>query len=366
MADKNWVFDVRGESTDTLEIDVYDQIGKSWTGEGVTAKDVRDKLKEAKGAKSIQLRVNSGGGSVFEGLAIYNLLVQHPAKVVAHVDALAASMASVIIMAADEINVAESAMIMIHAPWSYAVGNAEDMRQQADLLDKLKEQLIDIYAAANGKIDREKITELVAAETWMTGSEAIENGFAHKITKSKAAAQMLASLDVRDFSNMPAVFARVVEDARKETKKVQAPSAPQAEAPVRAVGETQKGKSMTRDELRAQHPALYQACVDEGRDNERKRVNAHIKLAKTHGATDVAFAAIEAGKSVQDDDVYADYMSAGFAKRDRDNRQTDSDNAGEALNGAATTPPAGAAGAGAQGDLGDQVAALMAAERGGK
>ncbi len=365
MADKNWLFAIRGESTDTLDIDVYDEIGKSWWNEdAVSAKDVRDKLKEAKGVKTINLRVNSGGGGVFEGLAIYNLLNQHPAKVVAHVDALAASMASVIIMAADEIHISESALVMVHAPWSYAVGNADEMREQADLLDKLKGQLIDIYVARNGKIDRDKISELVDAETWMTGQEAVDQGFADKVVKSKAKASVVASLNLSGFQNMPAVFARAAEDAVKqatEEKKVQAPPAPKAETPPAPLGGSpkEKRKNMDENELKAQHPALYDALVAKfeaaGAAREQKRVSAHLKMAEKTGANDVAFAAIKDGKSVQDDDVFADYMTAAHAKRDTGNRQADSDAAGNVVAGAKPAVEAEE-----PADMGDAIMALRA------
>jgi ATP-dependent Clp protease protease subunit len=210
-------FLVRGEGSETLELDIYDTIGESWWGEGVTAKSVRRALKEAKAAKTIKLRVNSRGGDVFDGFAIFNLLHDHPARVEAEVDALAASMASVILMAADEIRVAKTAMIMIHNPWTLAMGEAEDLRGTADLLDKIREQIAHAYVARTG-LDRARVLEMMDAETWMTADEAKENGFADVVKpapKGPAKAKAFGSLDVRDFEHVPSFFAAAIDEARR-------------------------------------------------------------------------------------------------------------------------------------------------------
>jgi ATP-dependent Clp endopeptidase proteolytic subunit ClpP len=211
-----WGFTLRGEGTDTLELDIYDVIGESFWSDGVTAKDVRRKLKDAKGAKLIKLRVNSGGGDVIDGFAIYNLLSQHPARVEADVDALAASMASVILMAADEIRIASNAMVMIHNPWGMEMGEADDLRRWADVLDKMRDQIADTYAARTGQ-PRDKLLELMAAETWLTAQEAKELGFVDKIVaskKGKAATRAMAGLDLSRFEKPPSEFASAVAQAR--------------------------------------------------------------------------------------------------------------------------------------------------------
>jgi ATP-dependent Clp endopeptidase proteolytic subunit ClpP len=217
-------FAIRGEGSETLEIDVYDVIGDSWMGEPVTAKSVRGALKGAKSAKQITLRVNSAGGDVFDGFAIYHLLSEHPARVVAHVDALAASMASVIIMAADEIHIAPSAMVMIHNPWTFAMGDAEDLRAGAELLDKLRGQIADAYVARTG-IERDEVLALMDAETWMTAAEAKERGFVDVVKSAKKrnadAEKALASLDLRGFGATPAVFAKAIARAQKRVARAE-------------------------------------------------------------------------------------------------------------------------------------------------
>jgi ATP-dependent Clp endopeptidase proteolytic subunit ClpP len=209
-------FAIRGEGSETLEIDVYDVIGDSWLGDAVTAKSVRASLKGAKNAKTITLRVNSAGGDVFDGFAIYNLLSEHGARVVAHVDALAASMASVIIMAADEIQIAPSGMVMVHNPWTMAMGDAEDLRAGAELLDKLRGQIADAYVARTG-LDLAEVHALMDAETWMTAAEAKERGFVDVVKSAKKKnrddAKALAAFDLSGFYKTPEVFAKAVDRA---------------------------------------------------------------------------------------------------------------------------------------------------------
>ncbi len=206
-----WCFGVRGEGSDTIELDVYDVIGEDWWGGGVTAKDVRARLQQNRSAKAIKVRINSAGGDVIDGLAIYNLLNEHPAKVEVQIDALAASMASVIAMAGDEIRIAKNAFVMIHNPWGITMGGADEMRGMADLLDKMRANLADIYVARTGS-SRKDVLAWMEAETWMTADEAKERGFVTAITPAK---KMAASVDLSIFTNVPeALKLRAVAAAR--------------------------------------------------------------------------------------------------------------------------------------------------------
>lgn len=209
-------FALRGEGSSTLEIDVYDTIGQTFFGEGVSAKDVLEKLKANPNAKTIKLRVNSRGGDVMDGFAIYNMLNEHPARVEVDVDALAASIASVIIMAADEVRMAENAMLMIHNAWSLAVGDAAAMRERADVLDKLSGQIATAYTARTG-LSEARIREMMNAETWLTAAEAKDQGFADVVKPAKkgaAKAKALASLDLDGLSAVPQHFMAAVAQAR--------------------------------------------------------------------------------------------------------------------------------------------------------
>src|SRR6185369_10879333 len=114
---------------DNAEIYLYGVIGGDWFGEGVTAKQFADDLKKLGNVKTIDLRINSEGGSVFDGKAMYSLLNEHPAKVVTHIDGLAASAASFLAMAGDEIEIAEGAFVMIHNAYTIAMGDARELRR---------------------------------------------------------------------------------------------------------------------------------------------------------------------------------------------------------------------------------------------
>lgn len=167
------------------EIWIYDDIGPDWLGL-VSAKSIISELGKAKKAEPVTVRVNSPGGDVVEAQAIYNALRRHSGdggKVTVEVDALAASAASFIAMAGDEVRMAENAMMMIHKAWSLTVGNADDMRASAEVLDKFDGILASTYAA-RAKLDTEEVMDLLASETWLTAAEAVEKGFADSIGQS--------------------------------------------------------------------------------------------------------------------------------------------------------------------------------------
>lgn len=171
---------------DAVELDIYDVIGSGWFG-GVSAKSVVDALKPHKNAKSITVNLNSPGGDAFDGISIYNVLARHKAPVTVNIDGLAASAASVIAMAGDEINMAENAMMMIHNAWGLALGGGDDMRHTADMLDKLDAQIMNTYASRTGG-DAETIKGQMDDETWFTADEALADGFATSVTPAKKAA----------------------------------------------------------------------------------------------------------------------------------------------------------------------------------
>jgi ATP-dependent Clp protease protease subunit len=151
---------------------------------------------------TIHLRVNSPGGSVFDGLAIYNAIKRHDAKVIAHVDALAASIASIIVLAADEVRAAKNSFYMIHDPYSIVVGSAADMREEADLLDKVAGTLIQSYADKSG-MEPEEIADMMAKETWFTAQEALDSGFIDFIDEDEEKDANANAFDLSVFANTP-------------------------------------------------------------------------------------------------------------------------------------------------------------------
>lgn len=174
---------------DVLDLEIYDIVGDlGLLGGGVTAKDVLAKLGDSE-AKEIQVRINSAGGSCPEGLAIYNLLRERSeagTKVRVRIDGLAASIASVIAMAGDEIEIASNAFLMIHEAWADVKGRAEDLRRTADLLDDTGDSLIAIYAERT-RLSEDRLRDMCRAETWLTANEALELGFADRVISRKAA-----------------------------------------------------------------------------------------------------------------------------------------------------------------------------------
>src|SRR5690554_2156473 len=171
-----WDAGVRAADDDAdRSISIYDVIGYDyWTGEGVTAKRIAGALR-ALGKGPVTVNVNSPGGDMFEGLAIYNLLREHDGEVTVKILGLAASAASVIAMAGDTVQIARAGFLMIHNAWIYAAGNRNDLREFADYLEPFDAAMADIYAARTGDSNK-AIQKLMDSETWIGGSDAIDRG----------------------------------------------------------------------------------------------------------------------------------------------------------------------------------------------
>ena len=202
----------------TADIYIYDEIG-FW---GITAQQFARDLKELGNITRINLHVSSDGGEVFDGRAIFTQLAQHPARITAYVDGLAASIASLIIMSANEIRVAEGSFIMIHNAWTVAVGNAADMRKKADLLDTVDASIRDTYERRT-KNEADQIKAWMDEETWFTAQEAVDNGFADVLDEPLDVAARLQSPGI--FHNIPKELApgrqsiaSMIDDMRSMTE----------------------------------------------------------------------------------------------------------------------------------------------------
>lgn len=169
----------RGKEADIL---IYEDVGEGWFG-GVTAKQFAADLSAVGKVDTINLRISSLGGDVNEGLAIYRRLVDHPARVVTHVDGWAASIASVIAMAGNEIRIAEAGAIMIHDAWGVMAGNAEAFRSTADRLDANSSAIADVYVARTGN-SAGAVREWMKAEKWFYGQEAVDAKFADSVVEN--------------------------------------------------------------------------------------------------------------------------------------------------------------------------------------
>ena len=181
-----------------LELSFYDAIGGDGMGGGITAKMVSQALK-ANDAGSVTAYINSPGGSAFEGIAIYNVLRNHPGKVTTVVQGIAASAASLIAMAGDEVHMNESAMLMMHDASGLTYGNAADHKKQMETLDKLDGSIATIYANKTGG-DAATIRELMDEETWMNADEALADGYADAVIVATVPDN---HFDLSTFTNVP-------------------------------------------------------------------------------------------------------------------------------------------------------------------
>jgi len=197
-------------TNNVAQIDIFgDIVSEKWFDEETSATSFRDALKELGDVSTINLSINSGGGSVFDGIAIYNMLKSHKATVNVYVEGLAASIASVIAMAGDTITMRSGSMMMVHMPWTLSQGNAEEMRKTADTLEKTGDSIVDIYSERTG-ISSDDIRNIMNDETWLSAEEAVDQGWATKLDKKEAVMNSVPKEILGRFSNVPKnVLARV-------------------------------------------------------------------------------------------------------------------------------------------------------------
>ena len=193
---RNWYSIRAAAKPRTAEIWLYDEIGQY----GITAADFARDFRALGRLDSITLRINSPGGEVFDGIAIFNILKSSPAHLTVVVDGVAASMASAIAMAGDRVLMPENTHMMIHDPRGLVMGTATDMRDLAEVLDKVATSLISAYTDKT-KLSTARITEMMKAETWMTAHEARGFGFADEVV---APVRIAARVDLSAFKHPPA------------------------------------------------------------------------------------------------------------------------------------------------------------------
>ena len=187
------------------EISIYGEIvSEKWFDEETSATSFKSDLDDLGNVDTINLHINSPGGSVFEGIAIHNMLKMHKATVNVYVDGLAASIASVIAMSGDTIFMPENSMLMIHNPWTFAMGNSKELRKQADDLDRIAQASIKTYLSkSNGKIDEETLVKLLDEETWLSAQEAVDYGLADEVLGANQAVASLPGEFLERYKRVP-------------------------------------------------------------------------------------------------------------------------------------------------------------------
>jgi ATP-dependent Clp protease, protease subunit len=210
---------VKNLTNDSADLYFYGDIVSSWWGAWDDTDQypeaVKNFLDEAKG-KNLNIYINSGGGSVFAGMAIYNMIKRHIGYKKVYVDGLAASIASIIALAGDELIIPSNAYFMIHKPWSWGIGSAIELRKMADSLDVLEEGIINVYSEnLKPDVDIEVIRQMVQDETWLTGDKAAE----YFNIETSTAVNAAAYTDI-EFKNMPKALVRMSAQDRQNSDKM--------------------------------------------------------------------------------------------------------------------------------------------------
>ena len=263
---KFYALEKTGNNETTIHL--YDEVGAFGAG----SKDFLADLGKLDG-QHIHLRINSPGGSVIEGTAIYNSLRRHQGGLTVHIDALAASMASVIAMAGAPVYIADNALLMIHNPWTVSMGDSDQLRREADLLDKLKSTLVNAYKRKSG-MEEEEIRAMMDAETWLDAVEAVALGFADAIEEGVAAAASVTPDQLRARFDTFAKGMTATETPAPETPVIEEPTAPAVPPVAEPVAEEAPAAEET--------PAIEETPVVE--EPQAKVSAADAILAKYNGA----------------------------------------------------------------------------------
>jgi len=222
---KYW--DIKAEAEKTGALVLYGSISNAqvW-GDEVTPKLIDEELKALGGIETLNVHINSGGGNVFAAQAIYSIVKRHPAQTKnAYIDGLAASAASLIPMACDKVYMPSNAMMMIHNPWAWTGGNASELRKTADILDGVREAMLNVYEEKTGQ-EKETLAKLLDDETWMTAEEALSMGFADEIEQERKIAASIdddvlmfgeVKIKISDYKNS-AKIAQMIETYRGSKK----------------------------------------------------------------------------------------------------------------------------------------------------
>lgn len=332
------MWQITNKNENEAEILLYDNIAdfddEEWGF--ISAKGLINKIKALGNIKNITLRINSNGGSVFQAQAMYSYLKTHPANVTVRIDAIAASAASLVAMAGNKIIMPENTMMMIHNPAGGVMGEADDMRDMAEILDKIRDVIADAYVAKTGQ-DREKIIQLMNDETWMTAAEAHELKFCDEVEKAvdiSATAVKggmifnsgfgFARIDKNLSEKFPVNVVnicnkKIVEDTQKEDKN-------------------EMGKITNAAELEKEYPELVNEIRNSAINTERERIKNLDKLNAYGREAIIAKAKYEEPKDARD--IALELLQADTVTAKMDALHTDASAVNDALTPQKTTPNA--------------------------
>ncbi|WP_248615373.1 head maturation protease, ClpP-related [Leptotrichia trevisanii] len=253
------------------ELMLYGDIAESFWGDTISAKEVTEYLADLD-VENINVYINSNGGVVDTAIAINNALRRHKAKVTVNIDGIAASAATLITCAGDTVRMPKNALFMIHNPSTIAMGDSEEMRKQADVLEKYKNSITETYLQ-KVNIDKEKLSELMDSESWLSAEEALKYGFIDEI---------IENTDIQVVENKVISNNMVFNMAEFKNFNVD-----------KNIKNNGKGSGkMTKDEIKAQFPDIYAEIVNEGKEigvkEERTRIQEIENLGYNHEVVDKA------------------------------------------------------------------------------
>jgi ATP-dependent protease ClpP protease subunit len=213
----NEIFKIKNSTSNSADIYFYGDIvsdeWSTWSNEDQYPENIKNLL-EGQNGKALNIYINSGGGSVFAGIAIYNILKRHNGYKTVYVDGLAASIASVIAFAGDKLVIPKNAFLMVHKPWNYCIGNANDLQKEIEVLNTIEQSMLNIYQEhLKEGVDIKTIADFVDKETWFTGEQAAEY-FNIEVSEKK---EIAACADISKFKNAPKNLKIKAENSRDDT-----------------------------------------------------------------------------------------------------------------------------------------------------
>lgn len=267
---------------------------ESWYEDDVSPKAFRDELKSHPG--DLTVRINSPGGDVSAGVSIYNMLNEHEGNVTIKVDGIAASIASLISMAGDKIIMLPGSMMMVHLPWVFAAGNADDLEGAVEMLKKTGESMVPIYAARTG-LSEERINELLKAETWMTAQDAVELGFADEALEAKTSlAESMAKISELTSTMQSAVMQPFMSIKARKAEVTDVTDEP--ETTVEVVTEPETPEQPEAEATETEATEVTEPVVEETKEtveeNEMSELSAHEEAAAAQILEPQAQAPVEA------------------------------------------------------------------------